>query len=96
MGCFGVVGVEEVVGCAELAKGHRVHWPVSVRDSVTFVTAPSSCASWSCVRRASRSGSTIGPAASMPWLCPFVCAEGCFGVVGGEEVVGCAELAKVH
>ena len=86
---FVLVGGEEaVVGWAELAEVHRMPWPVSVRDSVSFDTAPSP---------ASRTGPASGPAAPMPWvqLCSTSRGRGCLGIPGREEDVGCSELAQV-
>ena len=86
---FVVVGGEEaVVGWAELAEVPRMPWLVSVRDSVSFDTAPSS---------ASRTGTAAGPAAALPWmrLCSTSRGRGCLGIPGREEDVVCSELAQV-
>ena len=87
---FVLVGGEEeaVVGWAELAEVPRGPWLVSVRDSVSFDTAPSS---------ASRTGTAAGPAAALPWmrLCSTSRGRGCLGIPGREEDVVCSELAQV-
>ena len=91
MGCPVIVGVEEgTVGGAELARVHRVPWPVSERDFVLGLAPLSRTAR-------SRSDASVSSlsAPAVPWLRPCLCADGCPGVIGGEGVDGSMELARV-